>query len=188
MSGALRSLARTVLAATKTGTPIRHTRGTVVSSNIGQSTVTIDGGSTQIKAFNYGHAQSLPASTVVDVLLVGRKAYVIGAYQTAPPTDGAWTAATLAGAWVNAGGTSVFNAAYRMNAGRVYLRGNVKAGTGTIFTLPGAYRPQGYVDFAVMANGVFGWVQVQPGGAVVLGGGNASAGLDLSPVSFDLLS
>lgn len=77
-----RQLARTLLKANRGGTPLRHARGVVVSSTIGQTTVTLDGGATNVPAFNYGHTQSLPAGTVVDVLAVGRKTYVLGAYGT----------------------------------------------------------------------------------------------------------
>lgn len=74
------SLAKTIAGAAKAGTPLRHARGVVVSSNQGQTTLTLDGGSTHIQAFNYDHAQNLSVGTVVDVLLVGNQAYVLGAY------------------------------------------------------------------------------------------------------------
>lgn len=75
-----RQLARKLVKAAQGGTPLRHARAVVVSATIGQTVVTLDGGATNVPAFNYGHTQSLPAGTVVDVLAVGRKAYVLGAY------------------------------------------------------------------------------------------------------------
>lgn len=95
-----RDLGRTVARAVKRGTPMRHARATVVSSTIGTTVVTPDGGTTQVTVYNYSHTQSLPAGTVVDVLFVGAKGYVLGAYTTpavrvdAPQTvaAGTWTA------------------------------------------------------------------------------------------------
>ena len=75
---AIRGLAKQILSASKDGTAFRIARGVVVSSTKGTSVVTLDGGSTQVTAFNYVHTQSLAANTVVDLLLVGRKAYVLG--------------------------------------------------------------------------------------------------------------
>jgi hypothetical protein len=63
---------------------MRHARATIVSSTVGTSVVSEDNGATNFTAFNYVHAQSLPANTVVDVLHVGNKAYVIGAYGAGP--------------------------------------------------------------------------------------------------------
>ena len=99
-------------ATSKTGTPLRYARGVVVSSNMGQSVVTLDGGATNVTAFNYGHAQSLPAGTVVDVRVDGTKLYVIGAYPNQIPVGGLIaqsSSVTVTGAVV-AGSTYAFSA------------------------------------------------------------------------------
>lgn len=83
-----RSLARAIVALSKGGTPLRHARGVVVSSTVGTSVITIDGGSTNITAFNYRHSQSFPAGTVVDCLLSGNKAYILGCYDNDVPIGG----------------------------------------------------------------------------------------------------
>lgn len=80
-------LAKKIAALSRTGTPIRHGRAVVVSSTIGTSTVTPDGGSTNITAYNYAHAQPA-AGAVVDLLYVGKKAYVIGSYDGDVPVGG----------------------------------------------------------------------------------------------------
>lgn len=95
-------LAKALVSLAKTGTPIRHARGVVVSSSIGQSQVTLDGGATQIPAFNYGHTNSLPTGAVVDVLLAGKKGYVLGSY------DGAVSVGALLGHAFGPGSTTSF--------------------------------------------------------------------------------
>jgi hypothetical protein len=80
----VRELVDAIVAQIKVGTAIRHARGVVVSSTIGTSVVTIDGGATQITAYNPSHILSLPVNTVVDLLAVGRKTYVIAAYGAVP--------------------------------------------------------------------------------------------------------
>ena len=99
-----RQLARALVKANKGGTPLRHARGVVVSSTIGQTQVTLDGGATQVPAFNYGHTQSLPAGTVVDTLVVGKKAYVLGAYGTVPYASRVWRTA----AWTSSATATMF--------------------------------------------------------------------------------
>jgi hypothetical protein len=83
MSSNLRKLAKTLLAVPKQapgGTGLRIARGVVVSSNIGQTVLTLDGGSTHVTAFNFVHAQQMPVGTVVECLVVGNKAFILGAY------------------------------------------------------------------------------------------------------------
>lgn len=60
--------------------PFRLARAVVVSSQIGQTVVTLDGGATTVSAFNYAHTQSLPAGTVVRVMVIGNQLEVLGAY------------------------------------------------------------------------------------------------------------
>lgn len=83
-----RKLANLILSLSQGGTPLRHTRGVVVSSNIGETVVTLDGGTTQITAYNYGHSSGFPAGAVVDLLLVDGQAYVIGSYDGEVPVGG----------------------------------------------------------------------------------------------------
>ncbi len=54
---------------------------------------------------------------------------------------GAWTAPALINSWANAGGYEV--AGYRLEAGRVWLKGSIAGGAnGTVaFTLPAEFRP-----------------------------------------------
>lgn len=129
-----RSLAKHIVGATKTGTPLRHARGVVVSSTIGTTVVTLDGGATNVTAINYAHAQNLTAGTVVDVLIVGRKAYVLGAY-TAPASGvivqtQAWNA-SLSGAgatgslssWFSFSGSPSLSFAKRFAGTKILVRG-----------------------------------------------------------------
>lgn len=60
--------------------PVRHARAVVVSSTIGQTTVTLDGGATTVPAFNLAHTRSLTAGTVVLVLVIGNQLEILGAY------------------------------------------------------------------------------------------------------------
>lgn len=62
------------------GTPMRTAHGVIVSSLIGQSVVTMDGGTTNVTAFNCTHTQSLTEGTVVLLHCVGNRVYVIGAF------------------------------------------------------------------------------------------------------------
>jgi hypothetical protein len=75
-------LAAIIGKATRKGTALRFARGVVVSSTIGQTVLTLDGGTTQSTAFNFDHTQLIPTGTVVDVVCVGVKHYVIGSYGT----------------------------------------------------------------------------------------------------------
>lgn len=77
--------------------PGRLARAVVVSSTVGQSIITLDGGTTQVPAFNFAHTQSLAAGSVVRVLIIGNQIEVLGAFgagktTTAPPTSGSTTA------------------------------------------------------------------------------------------------
>jgi len=103
-------------------------------------------------------------------------------------SDSGWITPTLAGAWVAAAvGTAPVTAQYRLKGGVVFLQGQVKSGTGTIFTLPAGYRPlhdkywigfasPGTVELAVFATGV---VTV---GFYFNSGTNAQVALD--PIAF----
>jgi hypothetical protein len=77
-----RRMAKAIKRKSRTGDPLRHARGVIVSSTVGTSVVTIDGGTTHITVTNYQHTKSLSAGVVVDVLLVGNpaKGYIIGHY------------------------------------------------------------------------------------------------------------
>lgn len=102
----------------------------------------------------------------------------------------AWTAPTLAGAWVNFGGTQQV-AQYRMVGDRVFLRGVVKTGViGTaVFTLPAGFRPpspNGDLQFTVSSNSAFGVVGISPAGVVTALVGNNAAfwlGCDFSTIA-----
>ena len=123
-------------ATSKTGTPLRYARGVVVSSNMGQSVVTLDGGATNVTAFNYGHAQSLPAGTVVDVRVDGTKLYVIGAFDA----SGWTTVSVFTNSWTAVAGNTP---RYILVGRLVYVNGIVTGGTANTaaFTLPAGYRP-----------------------------------------------
>ncbi|HEX3539664.1 MAG TPA: hypothetical protein VHT75_04395 [Acidimicrobiales bacterium] len=143
-----RQLARAVAGASKPGTPIRHARGVVISSTIGQSVVTLDGGATNVTAFNYGHVASLPAGTVVDALVVGHKTYVIGAYGTPQATFRARV--HRSGAWTTVNGSGIFG----YDTIDTDPSGSYNTGTGQ-FTcpVPGLYRVYAQVWFSPTAAG-----------------------------------
>ena len=64
-------------------------------------------------------------------------------------------------------------------AGWVHLKGCVKDGAGTIFTLPASYRPSADALFPVVAHNAFGAVVVRVGGGVEFAAGtNQSVYLD----------
>lgn len=165
---AARSLAKQVTAAAKTGAPLRHARGVVVSSNIGQTVVTLDGGSTHVTAFNYGHTQNLAAGTVVDVLLVGNPtvAYVLGAYQPAP---GALLRAYRNAAWSTVGGSTPTGFGWDTVTFDVTSSYNTSTG---IFTCPypGYYRSTARTGWAVSGTGQYGRLLMYRNGSVYSSG------------------
>src|SRR3954471_15471582 len=71
----------------------------------------------------------------------------------ATESDTGWIAPTLAGAWANHTPGTWAVAGYRRKNGIVYLKGLVKSGTGTIFTLPNGFRPVEATHMAVPSNG-----------------------------------
>ena len=101
-------------------------------------------------------------------------------------TQEAWTAPTLAGAWVNFGGVYLAAGYFKDSNGVVRLRGMVKSGVvGTnIFVLPAGYRPSASLRIPVDSNSAYGLVTVDSSGNVVSVIGN-NAWFDLGTVSFD---
>lgn len=97
-----------------------------------------------------------------------------------------WTAATLAGAWVNSYGSPYAQAGYCIDSdGVVRVRGTVQNGTGTIFTLPVGFRPAANMFFPVYASGSMGRVLVTAStGVVSLAAGTATE-VDLSTIQFN---
>lgn len=124
----------------------RPVTGTIVEV-LDATHVRVDIGQVAVKAFGSG-----AVGESVRVLLSRGSADVLA------KTGSAWTAPTLAGSWVNYGGDNA-PAGYRLNGDTVELRGSVKSGTGTIFTLPAGMRPTaGTASFVVPAG---------PGAAIV---------------------
>jgi hypothetical protein len=81
--------------------------------------------------------------------------------------DFRWETPVLAGAWANYAGNEEV-AGYRIDDdGVVHVKGIVKDGAGTVFTLPVGYRPAKNVRFAVDASSAFGAVVVQGTDGVV---------------------
>jgi hypothetical protein len=75
-----RGLAKSFRRAQPKPDPVRYTRGVVVSSLIGQSTVILDDNGVQVPAFNMAHTQSLPSGTVVRVMVIGKQIEILGSY------------------------------------------------------------------------------------------------------------
>jgi hypothetical protein len=103
-----------------------------------------------------------------------------------------WVNPSLGNSWTNYNSATHTAAAYRKDAnGRVHLKGLIKDGTvgdGTPpFTLPAGYRPPVHANFAVIAGGDFGRVEVQSDGDVtVIHVGSGSNGyVSLDGISFD---
>lgn len=96
--------------------------------------------------------------------------------------------AAFLNAWVNQGGIYEPASFYKDNDQRVYLQGTVAGGTVgfAIFTLPPAYRPVAQLVFPVSANGLFGRLEIQASGNVILMAG-ATTLVSLSGVSFRTL-
>lgn len=74
----LRRLAKAILAAADSGSRVPVDRGVIVSSQTGQSVVTVKG--EDITVFNYDHTASLAVGTVVDVMWNGNVGHIIGHY------------------------------------------------------------------------------------------------------------
>jgi hypothetical protein len=99
-----------------------------------------------------------------------------------------WTAPTFENSWVDFG--SVYQtAAYRIQEGRVYLRGLIKSGTITTaaFTLPAGYWPAAAVYQIVVSNNAVGVVDVRANGQVIAQVGN-NTHFSLDGVTFDAAS
>lgn len=100
-----------------------------------------------------------------------------------------WTDATLAGSWVNRGGSEA-PAGYRRVGKQVYLRGVVESGSipGDIFTLPIGYRPAYFSRFLVLSDVTLGnpngysRITIASGGTVHISDG--SDGVQLDGISF----
>ena len=68
-----------------------------------------------------------------------------------PVSDSGWQTITPAGSW--SAGSSYGTPRYRRRHGRVWFKGTIAGGTGTIFTLPVGFRPPENLLFLVPANG-----------------------------------
>ncbi len=97
----------------------------------------------------------------------------------------AWVAPTLAGAWLNFGGSYEAAGYLKDNFGFLHLKGLVKSGTGVIFNLPVGFRPSEEKIFASIGNGTLADVRVGTNGDVSLYSGNSSY-LSLSGIVFQL--
>jgi hypothetical protein len=117
----------------------------------------------------------------------GKKISSTGAFLGDVATE-AWTAPRLAGAWVNFGGGTVAAGYCRDAVGFVHLRGTVKSGTSTIFTLPSNYRPAAIVSIVSIANDAAVKVVILTTGEVQLASGTASSYLALDGIIFDTRS
>lgn len=123
--GAVEELA----AAMRTQRPGRTLPGTVVEV-LDATHVRVSIGDRAVKAFGVA-----PVGAHVTVWTGDNLTEVIAVHGFAD-----WIAPTLAGTWVNFGG-GMSPAGYRLRGDTVEVRGNVKSGSGTIFTLPMGYRP-----------------------------------------------
>jgi hypothetical protein len=73
---------------------------------------------------------------------------------------------------------------WKDSAGIVRLRGIVIGGTGTIFTLPAGYRPNGSRRFVVAGDNAFARITVAATGIVSLVSGTATSFLTLDAANF----
>lgn len=89
-----------------------------------------------------------------------------------------WIAPTLSGSWVNYGSGFATAGYMKDSMGFVHMKGLIKSGTSTAFTLPAGYRPVETQNFATMANNLFGFAEVRADGAVTPVGSNAYFSLD----------
>jgi hypothetical protein len=79
----------------------------------------------------------------------------------------------FAGSWVNFGGSDSTAAFRRERGGIVRLKGTVKTGSGTIFTLPTGYRPAMITNVGVYATGA-GRITIGTDGVVALADGTST--------------
>lgn len=97
---------------------------------------------------------------------------------------GAFTAPTLAGSWANSGGSNQTAGYLKDPMGFVHLRGCVKSGSGTIFTLPTGYRPSADILLGTYGDGAFAAVSITSAGVVALSVGAATIALSLDSITF----
>jgi len=92
----------------------------------------------------------------------------------------------FAGVWVNYDQAVVAERAafWKDSAGMVILRGIIKTGTGTIFTLPVGFRPLGTRRFAVIGNGAFARIDISDLGVVAIAVGSGTTHLTLDGIAF----
>lgn len=92
----------------------------------------------------------------------------------------------FAGTWVNFDQAVVEERAafWKDSAGIVRLRGIVKSGTTTIFTLPVGFRPVGVRRFVVAGDNAFARVNVNTDGTVAQLAGTAATFLTLDAIMF----
>lgn len=188
MSRTLRRLAQHIASGPKLGTPLRHGRAVVVSSTIGTSVVTPDGGATNITAFNYGHVQKLPAGAVVDVLYVGRKTYVIGAYSPVVPRSPYGASVYRSAAWTT---VSTMSGPFAFDAVPTGGDPSSMFSTGTHeFTIPvpGRYLVIATVSYAQTAAGQWIWLQIQQNGTAVLNAPPINGGTNFTNPSGETVS
>ena len=104
---------------------------------------------------------------------------------TTAVTEG-WTAPTFLSSWVNFEGGFSSAGFYKDPWDRIHLRGMVKGEStvaGTIFTLPVGYRPAATLIFPTISNDVFGRIDINSAGGVVMVTGS-SIWLVLNGISF----
>ena len=80
-----------------------------------------------------------------------------------------WQFVTFKNSWTDYAGD--VGRYYKDAIGTVHLRARVANGAAipsTVFTLPEGYRPEYTLYFPVVANGAFGYVNVQPDGDVII--------------------
>lgn len=103
--------------------------------------------------------------------------------------DTAWIGAagvTFTNGWVDFGGASPMG--FRKVGTRIVMRGAVKSGTvnTAAFTMPTGYRPLTGTNFAVVSNGLFGYLIISTAGVVTpVSGSNAYFALD--GITFDTI-
>jgi hypothetical protein len=95
-----------------------------------------------------------------------------------------WQTPILAGSWTNYGEDAPPAGYYKDGQGAVHLRGIVKGGSGTIFTLPFGYRPGYKHSTASLANSIACLIQVAPDGTVAWQSGGTNAWVSLDNISF----
>ena len=88
---------------------------------------------------------------------------------------GSWTTATLLNSWVSVGTAASY---WKDPWGNVRLSGTVNSGSGVIMTLPAGYRPGLAIRIPVVANSLFGAVNIATTGDVTLSVGAGPVALD----------